>query len=124
MTEPVPCPACGGSGFVVNSLAGDADERTARDRDQTANDEDQTWSDHDQTASDRDQRSADEDQHAADDDFAAGGDASVYQRSVRARRQSSDDRHLVSRMRDETGTVRVETAKRHDRRSEERRGGK
>ena len=42
MTEAVPCPACGGSGFVVDPVAWAAEGRTARDRDQTANDEDQT----------------------------------------------------------------------------------
>jgi hypothetical protein len=69
MTDVVTRPVSGGSGFVADSVAVRADDRTARDRDQTANDREETWSDH-EAAGDRGQRSADEDQKASDEDFA------------------------------------------------------
>jgi diguanylate cyclase (GGDEF)-like protein len=117
MTEAVPCPACGGSGFV-DPIAGPANDRTASDRDQTANDDDQTWSDHDQSASDRDQRSADEDQEASDDDFAAGSDPLTHQRTTLARARSSRDRRVVSDARDETAAERLQIAEDRDRSAE------
>jgi len=134
MTRGVRCPACGGTTVVavctacgaqlvselqrLDVVAANCGEQTASDTDQTASDQDQTWSDHDQTASDRDQRSADEDQHAADDDFAAGGNASVHQRTVLARERSAHDRQLVSTMRDESAVTRLRTAEERDRAAE------
>jgi diguanylate cyclase (GGDEF)-like protein len=113
MTD-VPCPTCGGSGFVAEV----ADEGTLRDQDQTASDQDQTWSDHDQTSSERDQRSADEDQHASDDDFAAGSDPVVHQRTTTARERSTTDRSSVAKLRDETSETRANTAADRDRSAE------
>jgi diguanylate cyclase (GGDEF)-like protein len=97
------------------SHAAPGEDQSASDRDQTGSDQDQTWSDSDQTASERDQRTAEEDQHAADNDFAAGGDASTYQRSVLARANSTRDRAAISTMRDETAGARLQTAEDRDR---------
>ena len=97
----------------------DADQSSA-DLDQTASDIDGRSSARDQRSADRDQRSADLDQAASDRAYAGGLRSVHYERTRRARSETTLDRDGTAHARSETARIRDDSADRRDREAEAR----